>query len=1188
MATRKPAAAAPARSLRWALLPVGALGVVACLWFGLPVGVFLLALVVAFGWLEPPPELTGRKTSVGGAAEPANGTEVYRQQQYQSAQMLRFAGFGWSPEEARLKRFAGTAAGPARLATGSEKAKSLGQSVLGRFGLNPLQSTTIALLPVAVAAWFAPLMTDIDLWWVRALSSVGAGVTLVGASSAQRTALLLPGVSVETLFGDSRSRTISIAAFVAVAPVAAIASLMVAGPVWPFVSAAAIAAGVAASGLAGRSRSRVQWSQDVAARDEWLGRWQLLLPKGAAPSCLGTSTVGPFRRTTFAPAGAQAASSLLAVSSQLPNVMGGIEAVMVPTLDGSTSVDVIEWVEAEWPDVSDPTTPEEVVQATVEAALATGLGPMGIFPKVEGVHSLHDEESKTALWGAQLSGADFDSLRRQPGWDARSMVAGIFEFTAFEHDPSAGGPILIFGSPDASMPDSVRSALDRIATEDGWTSAWLTSLGTKMNSPTLLHQYGATETTADGQTITRTVFALRQGETLQRVLVASTEEKLRTSAPGEGNSRPSWLTCAGWLPSGVRPGERHDIAFCVYSSQQAAPRSPAMISAGAGSKHTAAQWLLSGMFNDAFDQARLPRPEVYQVRPVAVADRPRARVSAGGGRSGTIWQVSVRLYGSSFADIRGAQQRLTRFMGAEWMRVVDEPAEPGCVSFYVGVPPRADMRWLRPKDEQYVRGLDWEQAWVDSGVRGVAAAVPVLTGSAPLPGNDRVLSLDFKLPAGVDRDMIVKAKPKLKAATGNGFIDVRTGAGDASTIQLLVAESDPMPTAVMLADHLDSDPLPFAVDVTGAEVAYDTREAPMMAVLGSTGSGKSVATQVLVLGRLAAGSELFIADPMKGAADFRNLRPYARAFVVPEANEDGSMKDLEALLECEALLAYVHDEMRRRVGINSRFGCDYRSTPPEHSYPPMTLLIDEFESLITSSIAVGKQSDDPEIEAERMSAVLWNAALAKLLTYVGKVAREGRSAGITMILSGQKLTAMDLEKVGLKTLKNNLGRILMGITTWGDRSSSLIEPEKAADLGDSVPPGRGLYEPRIGDRAGKGAMAVQVVYADKASTELVLAGIPVADPVDLSPYRRAVDAHAPAVEEISLDDVAPVGTAEHHLDPVELSLDDLLVFVDDEKPAEAEPDTVPEPQTVPDSEFDWGTGVLAETTHASAPAELEW
>lgn len=1154
MAARK--SSGQARSLRWALAPAVWLGSAVCLWLGLPAGVFLFVLLVGFGWVEPAPEMTGPKTSVGAGPAPADGVELRKQELFSAARALRFAGFGWSARDVHLKRFAGQAAGPARLATGREKAQDLLASVLARLGVAPLQATTIMAVLLAVTAGFAPLQPAMDLWWVRLVNGLCLLIVGVGAASAQRSALNLPGVTMEVLFGDRRRIVIAVLLFVFGATLGAGAAVVVAGPVWVFVAASAVAAGFGLVAASARGRSREQWSQDVAARDEWLGRWQLLL-KGQVPACSNTTTVGPFRQTTFtAPAG-QSSQVMLNVAPQLPNVMGNVQAVFRPDPENVSSVNVVEWVESEWPDVHDPDTPIEVVQTALEVALASGIGQQGIFPVVDQVSPAHLEGSPQALWVANLSGADFDGLRRQIGWNAQSLTGGRFAFSALEHSPEFGGPMLLFGSPEADLAPEASETLARIATEDAWTAAWLSSLGTKMNAPGLGHRYTASATLPNRQRIVRNVFLLRQGETLQRVLVGSTEEKLRTSAPVDGapdsGQRPAWLTCAGWLTNGTRPGSRHDIAFCVYTSNDPIPRHPGLLMPNPGQGgQTAQQWILAGMFNLAFDQARLPRPEVFAVRPVATSGQDRARSRVTGGRPGTIWQVQLRLYGTSFADVRGFLSRLTRFLGAEWARVAENATEPGCVDFYVGMAPRAGMTWLRPRDEQLVRALDWAQAWADSGVSGVAAAVPQLTGSATLPGNDQVLVLDFALPSGVDRDMIVKARKKLGTATGNSFIDVRPGDGGASTVRLLVAESDPMPSMVRLADYLDRPgPVPFAVDVTGSEVVYDPAESPHMAILGTPGSGKSISGRVLVLARLAAGSELFIADPMKGAADYKDFAPYARAFVVPEADEHGAMLDFEALLECEALLAFVHAEMRRRVGINSRLGCDYRTVPAEHAYPQWTVLIDEFESLVTSTIAVGKPSDDPEIEAERVQAIHWNAALAKMLTYVGKIAREGRSAGISMIVSGQKLTANDLEKVGLKTLKNNLGRILMGITTWGDRSSSLIEPEKAADLGDSVPPGRGLYEPRIGDRAGKGALAIQVVYADKESTAKVLAGLGQAEPVDLSSFVRKVEtSRSTTVETVDMDEVAPVSEAVVVLDDMELSLDDLLAFDDQTDPVE--------------------------------------
>jgi hypothetical protein len=77
----------------------------------------------------------------------------------------------------------------------------------------------------------------------------------------------------------------------------------------------------------------------------------------------------------------------------------------------------------------------------------------------------------------------------------------------------------------------------------------------------------------------------------------------------------------------------------------------------------------------------------------------------------------------------------------------------------------------------------------------------------------------------------------------------------------------------------------------------------------------------------------------------------------------------------------------------------------------------------------------------------------------GKISREARSAGVTLILATQKLVQADLDEMpGGKTLKVNLSRLIAGRSTMGDRMSALKAPMEAPPMGDEIPPGRAIYE----------------------------------------------------------------------------------------------------------------------------------
>jgi len=79
--------------------------------------------------------------------------------------------------------------------------------------------------------------------------------------------------------------------------------------------------------------------------------------------------------------------------------------------------------------------------------------------------------------------------------------------------------------------------------------------------------------------------------------------------------------------------------------------------------------------------------------------------------------------------------------------------------------------------------------------------------------------------------------------------------------------------------------------------------------------------------------------------------------------------------------------------------------------------------------------------------------------FAGKIAREARSAGVTLALGTQKLSAKMLDTIpGAGDLKVNLSRVLLGKTSRGERMSALRDPDDTPDLNGIVPRGRGLWE----------------------------------------------------------------------------------------------------------------------------------
>ena len=209
----------------------------------------------------------------------------------------------------------------------------------------------------------------------------------------------------------------------------------------------------------------------------------------------------------------------------------------------------------------------------------------------------------------------------------------------------------------------------------------------------------------------------------------------------------------------------------------------------------------------------------------------------------------------------------------------------------------------------------------------------------------------------------------------------------------------------------------------------------------------SVMAQAFLYGSLVRGHDVYIVDPSKGGADFHFAKPYARAVG-------------QTLDESVAIMQGVYNEVLRRKDANTRFGVGSGADlPEEHRYPRIVLLIDEFTSLISTG-KVPAKSDDPEAQLEREAAMAENAARARIGGLAGRIAREARSALVTILLATQKLTVAMLDPIpGAADLKTNLARSFLGKGAFSELQSALRSPDQAPDVGDVVPKGRGIWEP---------------------------------------------------------------------------------------------------------------------------------
>jgi len=804
-----------------------------------------------------------------------------------------------------------------------------------------------------------------------------------------------------------------------------------------FAALSALAAFGAVAGVVWTRSALDTWHQLVVQRGVWAPRWSAL-KHDPAPYLIAHTQVGSAVVDTFeAPSGSGSVAFLPLGPKIAPTLGAGAKVALLETPDAGSDgqpmpgtvhplrFDIVYWPLTELPDLSDPACMQDVAALFARCAFVWALEPAGYARMVLlGVQRITAEVSTTAAEdpGPEDAEVTEDSAEEIPvdtGVESSAAVS-LDKEPAPEHDATPPSPaawasqwcspgglalaslrergevprlgaamgtellidhrseIVYFGAlsdPNTRFTDPQLSVLlTNLVTEDHWTTnIWGEVLKTSVNAPIIQHPTYSEATLADGVVVKRQAFVTRSG--IDPSEYRGLEPKLATAL----RAAP-YVCVAGFVGQGERPGERHPQAFTVYWSERPVPAGPDRLASSG-----AAQWVLAGRINAAFDAARLARPEI--ARAVALTDR---------SSRGHIWSITIRLYGGvTLADVRGGASRLRTQLGVPWLRVA--AAEDGCVLF-VGADPAA-VKLMRPeRDGVRLTALDWEQACLDSKLSGSSGLLPILKKTGRLPHNDAVQVLDFDLPAGLDIPRLKAALPKLRTATGNEFIEVRAGAGNASTVRLLVCPVNPLPTMAPydFAELDASSAIPFATGIEGEPVAYDWNLDPHVLLAGGSGSGKSVALQAFIMGALVRGAQVYVIDPVKGGADFGFAKDRCMAFAgTPH--------------EAAAVMKAIYAEVVRRKNLNAVAGVgSYQELDPAPCH--IVVVIDEFTSLMGQDL-VPKPSEDPEMEAERENIEGLNQARLEIGVYAGKIAREARSAGVTLCLATQKLTAKMLDGI---------------------------------------------------------------------------------------------------------------------------------------------------------------------------------
>lgn len=775
---------------------------------------------------------------------------------------------------------------------------------------------------------------------------------------------------------------------------------------------------------------------NLLAAFQWAGRWGQVPKVDSPPILVERRTVGPYTVDTFDAPG-QASSEMLRASSRVAVGVGaGLATVVIPehedgrpgsihpsrfrvtVCDPDTRVDV-------------STADEDEVRVTIERFLT------------EAADNLHQDV--VALGGLELMTVDGPQVWRvefaDPG--AAGHLIDLIDRVA---PALLDDQTILLGETAGAVwrdPGMVEHVEDlRVAAE--WTAHFTEVIKTGDTPPVAQVRY-LDELEVGEVTLHRLPFASPQGKDVARDYLPL-GQRLRTTIP----QAPFLLVTAIAPTEGASaPGARSDKFFeVVWSEQPVAsgpadlPPSPANAFRSPIDPRNSATLALAGMVDTAFRAVfrNNQAPQTVDAECLTTC-------------APWIWGVSIRLYGGlGVADLRKRADRIATLMCADWVRVRPNGE---LVELFVGARPVSAQ--VAPEYVRLVAELDFEQAWVAARTVTVTGEVPYMESMVPLDGNDKVTVYTFALPAGLSEADVRDGLDRISSTTGAGFLQV-VAQGDPSKVMLMSAARNPLPgyasydfeaadALVRKADGVGSAlSVPWGSGVDGRPVTWKVKDTPHALVLGITGTGKTVTLLAAVYAALLAGWDVLVIDPVKGGADFAALSPWLRGL--------GG----ETTGQADAMMRAVYAEIVRRKTLIAEHGVTDADQLPDDVRPPHVLVvIDEFTSLMLVKSVRRTKTADPDVLASYEQVERENSQKASIGSLAGRVAREARSSGIHLLLGTQVLKADTIAKIPGGDLKNNLGRLLLGSPTQGERMSGLRQPE-AAPVVTEAPIGRGVWE----------------------------------------------------------------------------------------------------------------------------------
>lgn len=903
----------------------------------------------------------------------------------------------------------------------------------------------------------APKLTWRNLKWFNGLGAIPGGL-FGGLASAGLNQLDVLMVPVRTFFA-SGGFNIPAASFTGLPATIGL------------ITACAIGGVCASSAINGWSG----WRRAGADRDVWSSRWKTLRIS-PGPLVESVEQIGDAQVTTFFnPPGGKETKFFVSCEDQLRQFFpAGATICTAPVTAEGGAEDVSRFQLIVWPSglpTFDPSTDDEKV-----AKIAFTSSMAVLCAQYSWWRPLLTNAFKVgpALWCVEFVGGQAADKKLFRGSTSNIFASQLGTNAVSDHRTNAAGTVIYVG--DWSNPDGIDGSLmpsrvgqdpaaflQRLAVEDQWESWWTWALPKQLSklSPTMVGNekvYKIDEHT----NIKVQSFAARVGQDAADLIKYAA--RLASAMQLRG-----WLAILPVLSPPGPDGAPDKLRFNVAYSDD--PMPPAfelnLLFDGPGMEYVWAAKVQAG-----FADARLGQGIVWRVAPTA----------------GGLWQVWVRLIGqANLSEVKSKLAKLETSFAAGYLRAA--PLDGG-VMFLVGsAPDREQMALLGDAGAsaaQLVANLDWDQAFADAKILGPDGTGPKMLDWAPLPNNPKVERMVFTIPATKSLEVIRANISRLRSGTGMGFIDVSPGDSSDEFI-VLAAKDDPVPFPAPYDSSVEVNKLalPFATGVDGSSVCVDFGRNPHLGVFGTTGGGKSVALQDLMVSAKRAGGDIVVIDVQKAGADFRFIDEWLSATVY----------DLDHAV---GLLEWAYHTSKSRQDLNAQHGVGHvKDLPPELRPKPLFVFVDEFVGLIsTGKKPPSTPAADAKAEAVRLAQLAEFNAKRRIEFLIDRISAESRSAGVHLVLATQEIKSSMLD--GASSLKTNLARLLLGKATTGQLMSALRNWESAPRLSDGqTPAGRGVWEPIDGR-----AQIIQVWFAptDQLVDVLFDADIAFADKVDFSKF----------------------------------------------------------------------------------------